>query len=92
MSQINTRHRISGDKVRVTGAQEQIMATLEKPIEVDLVSCEVCLKEVPIAEAAIAEATDYFAYFCGLECYEKWKSRGEGTAPAAVRAAGPRAA
>jgi hypothetical protein len=92
MSQINTRHRISGDKVRVTGVQEQTMATLEKSIEVDLVSCEVCLKEVPIAEASIAEATDYFAYFCGLACYEKWKSRGEATAPAAVPAAGPRAA
>lgn len=65
------------------------MATLEKRIEVDLVSCEVCLKEVPIAEASIAEATDYFAYFCGLECYEKWKSRGEGTAAAAVPVAGP---
>lgn len=52
------------------------MATSDKPAEVTRVSCEVCLKEVPITEATIAEATDYFAYFCGLECYEKWKTQG----------------
>jgi Domain of unknown function (DUF3330) len=51
------------------------MATSDKPVEATLVSCEVCLKEVPIAEAVIPEATDYFVHFCGLECYEKWKSQ-----------------
>ena len=51
------------------------MATPDKPVEVVRVSCEVCLKEVPIAEAKIAEASDYFAYFCGLDCYEKWKAQ-----------------
>jgi hypothetical protein len=50
------------------------MATSDKPAEATLVSCEVCLKEVPIAEATVPEASDYFVYFCGLECYEKWKS------------------
>lgn len=52
------------------------MATSDKPAQAPLVSCEVCLKEVPIAEATVPEASDYFAYFCGLECYEKWKSEG----------------
>jgi len=51
------------------------MATPDKPVEVVRVSCEVCLKEVPIAEAKSVEASDYFAYFCGLECYEKWKAQ-----------------
>lgn len=51
------------------------MATSDKPAEATLVSCEVCLKEVPITEATIPEATDYFVHFCGLECYEKWKSQ-----------------
>lgn len=37
------------------------------------VSCEVCLKLVPKSEAQSAEARDYVAYFCGLECYEKWQ-------------------
>lgn len=38
-----------------------------------LVSCEICLKSIPIAEAKSAEAEDYVAYFCGLECYDLWK-------------------
>jgi hypothetical protein len=38
----------------------------------DRVSCEICLKEVPASEAAMAEARDYVAYFCGLDCYRKW--------------------
>lgn len=52
------------------------MATSDKLAQAPLVSCEVCLKEVPIAEATVPEASDYFVYFCGLECYEKWKSEG----------------
>jgi len=52
------------------------MATSDKPVELTFVSCEVCLKEVPITEATIPEATDYFVHFCGLQCYEKWKSQG----------------
>jgi uncharacterized protein DUF3330 len=36
------------------------------------VPCEVCLKEIPKSEAAMAEAREYVAYFCGLECYRKW--------------------
>lgn len=53
------------------------MATSDLPVEADRVSCAVCLKEVPVAEATIAEATDYFVHFCGLECYEIWKAQGE---------------
>jgi Domain of unknown function (DUF3330) len=49
------------------------MATQDPPIEVDRVACEVCLREVPRSEATVPEATDYVVYFCGLECYEKWK-------------------
>jgi len=36
------------------------------------VPCAQCLKEVPVSEAKVAEAVDYVAYFCGLECYAKW--------------------
>ena len=52
------------------------MATCDKPAEIARVSCEVCLKEVPLDEATVAEAADYFAYFCGLDCYAKWKDQG----------------
>ena len=49
------------------------MTAQVKPVEPQRVPCEVCLKEVPRSEAASAEACDYVAYFCGLECYEKWR-------------------
>ncbi|MGH8614260.1 MAG: DUF3330 domain-containing protein [Gammaproteobacteria bacterium] len=52
------------------------MTTGDKPVDVERVACEVCLKEVPRSEATVAEATDYVVYFCGLDCYQKWKSRG----------------
>ena len=40
--------------------------------KVDLVQCEVCMKEIPTSVAQSAEANDYVVYFCGLECYEDW--------------------
>ena len=45
-----------------------------KAVEVDRVACEVCLKEVPRSEAKVPEAADYVMYFCGLECYAKWRA------------------
>ena len=47
---------------------------MSKP-EDEMVSCDVCLKEVPASEAASEEASDYVAHFCGLECYEKWRDK-----------------
>lgn len=55
--------------------------TTAKSAEATQVACEMCLKQVPSSEAVMAEAVDYVAYFCGLECYERWKHRGE-SAPA----------
>jgi hypothetical protein len=51
------------------------MTTTDKPGEVERVACEICLKEVPISEAIVPEATDYVVHFCGLECYQKWKNQ-----------------
>lgn len=48
------------------------MTTDYKTAEVERVSCEVCLKELPRSDAITPEAMDYVAYFCGLECHEKW--------------------
>ncbi|MDP2760906.1 MAG: DUF3330 domain-containing protein [Sideroxyarcus sp.] len=42
-----------------------------------IISCEVCLKEIPLSEAKRFEAEDYVAYFCGLDCYGAWKQRSE---------------
>jgi len=46
-----------------------------KPVDPELVSCEVCLKEVPLSEAKSNEASDYVLHYCSLDCYEKWKSQ-----------------
>lgn len=40
----------------------------------ELVECEICLKEIPASEAKNEEASDYVLHFCGLECFDKWKS------------------
>jgi hypothetical protein len=48
------------------------MALSDKAVEATLVSCEVCLKEIPQSEASVPEAVDYFAHFCGLDCFQKW--------------------
>jgi hypothetical protein len=47
----------------------------EKQVEVEVVqvACEVCLKEVPKSVSKVDEASDYVLYFCGIDCYEKWR-------------------
>lgn len=49
----------------------------EQPQQDVLIKCDVCMKEVPASEAKSAEASDYVAHFCGLECYEKWRKQAE---------------
>ncbi len=48
-------------------------------MQIEQVACEICLKEVPRSEAVVSEAADYVAYFCGLDCYGKWKDQGDKT-------------
>ena len=45
--------------------------TKKRPEE--LVSCDICLKEIPVSEAKNDEASDYVRHFCGVDCYDKWK-------------------
>ena len=45
----------------------------------ELVPCKVCMREIPRSEAKVEEASDYVAYFCGLECYEKWRKETNNT-------------
>jgi hypothetical protein len=54
------------------------MARTTQPAEPQKVECEVCLKEIPGSEARSAEAVGYVAYFCGLDCYERWKAGARG--------------
>ena len=48
------------------------------------VTCAVCLKEVPRSEARVAEAVDYVAYFCGLDCFERWQRDHPAASPPAA--------
>jgi hypothetical protein len=52
-----------------------VMSEKMTPKEPDHVSCDLCMKEVPIDEANSFEAVDYVIHFCGLECFEKWKKK-----------------
>jgi len=45
------------------------------PTDAQLLSCELCLKAIPLSESDISEAEDYVAYFCGLECYDIWRNQ-----------------
>jgi Domain of unknown function (DUF3330) len=40
-----------------------------------LISCPICQHEIPLSEAVVPEASDYVVYFCGLECYERWRTQ-----------------
>lgn len=53
------------------------MIEQKKIIEPEKVACEVCLKEIPLSEATSVKATDYIVYYCGLDCYDKWKKQTE---------------
>ena len=61
----------------------------QKPAAPHTVECGVCMKQIPRSEAKSAEGDQYTLYFCGLDCYQKWKSdtegrperNGEGSAP-----------
>jgi hypothetical protein len=51
------------------------MAEQDKPTTDENVPCEICLKEIPVSEAEVDDAADYVRYFCGLDCYAKWKDQ-----------------
>jgi hypothetical protein len=51
------------------------MRTDEKVITLEIVECEICLREIPISEAKMDEAADYVHHFCGLECYARWRAQ-----------------
>mgnify|MGYP003578089264 FL=1 len=39
------------------------------------VSCHTCRHEIPLSEAVVPEARDYVVHFCGLDCYERWRTQ-----------------
>lgn len=53
------------------------MSQPETGFSLGITPCTQCGKEVPLSEAKVAEAVDYVAYFCGLQCYAKWAAQAE---------------
>ncbi|HYP67547.1 MAG TPA: DUF3330 domain-containing protein [Thiobacillaceae bacterium] len=41
-----------------------------------VLTCDMCLMELPASEAIREEAADYVAHFCGLDCLELWRRKG----------------
>jgi len=54
---------------------------LKKPenLSEGLVSCEVCLMEIPRSVARSQEGSDYVHYFCGEKCFAEWQKGQPGT-------------
>jgi YHS domain-containing protein len=48
------------------------MTRSDMSVEMTFVACHVCGMEIPKSGATAPEAVDYFVYFCGPECYERW--------------------
>ncbi len=38
--------------------------------ECEVLSCEVCLAEIPASVAASTEGNEYIQHYCGLDCLE----------------------
>ena len=38
----------------------------------DRLSCDICMKEIPVSEAGNSEATDYVIHYFSIECYRTW--------------------
>jgi hypothetical protein len=47
----------------------------DKPIpqEPEILSCKICLEEIPSSVSNHGEGDEYAQHFCGIECYSIWK-------------------
>lgn len=52
------------------------MSQMKKPEE-PILSCEICLREMPHDLVHTHEGPDYVLHFCGLDCYRTWQKRQE---------------
>jgi hypothetical protein len=44
----------------------------ESDHECTMLTCDMCLVELPANDAISEEGEDYIAHFCGLDCLERW--------------------
>jgi Domain of unknown function (DUF3330) len=58
------------------------MHTVKQQVQDELISCEVCFREVPVSQAKNEEGSEYVMHYFGLECYSRWKQQsGEESPP-----------
>ncbi len=55
------------------GKEDLIVLNKSENSPQELVSCEVCLKEIPRSVARSQEGSDYVLYFCGDKCFSEWQ-------------------
>jgi hypothetical protein len=53
--------------------EDLIMLNKPENLPDGLVSCEVCLMEIPRSVARSQEGSDYVLYFCGNKCFAEWQ-------------------
>ena len=51
------------------------MTDIDKPTANELLSCKICLKEIPASSAKSEEVKEYVYYFCGADCYKEWQDQ-----------------
>ncbi|MEK7734737.1 MAG: DUF3330 domain-containing protein [Pseudomonadota bacterium] len=51
------------------------MSQKPETTDVPIVSCQVCLKEIPKSVAKSLEGPEYVYYFCGADCYYRWQQQ-----------------
>jgi len=42
-----------------------------------LLTCSVCMKEIPDSVALSTEGKDYVLHFCGADCFSQWEKRAQ---------------
>lgn len=56
-------------------------------ISLRLISCQVCIKEIPFSELVNEEATDYVIHYFGLDCFDTWRHLAEVSRTSALKTA-----
>lgn len=52
---------------------------MPKPIKVEKLSRDICMREIPKSEIGVSEADDYILHYCGTEYYAE-QAEGDGKA------------
>ncbi|HQT31413.1 MAG TPA: DUF3330 domain-containing protein [Thiobacillus sp.] len=63
---MDTRNRSPAGGLLMQCADEEACTVL---------SCEVCLKELPADSVKLSDVQDYVHHFCGLECLAAWQKQ-----------------